>query len=95
MSHWRLCAAFTGQGGMAVGGSRPQDHPAVSARSPPRCGEAVDGGLELAVPPAGDQWAEHRDRDAGEHLDVADVGAAVRGRGEAPQVTLLDPVAVA
>jgi hypothetical protein len=34
--------------------------------------EAVDGGLELAVPPAGDQWAEHRDRDAGEHLDVLD-----------------------
>jgi pimeloyl-ACP methyl ester carboxylesterase len=45
--------------------------------------EAVDSGLELAVPPAGEQRAERRDRDAAEDLDVADVGAAVRERGEA------------
>jgi len=49
--------------------------------------EPVDGGLEQAVPPAGDQWAQHRDRDAGECLDVADVCAAVKRWGEAPQVT--------
>ena len=64
MSNWQLCAAFTtGQGGSAAGRARRLIRPCpYLAAAPPM--RPADGALELAVPPAGDQCAEHPDRDA-------------------------------